>query len=784
MNAQTPTTSPARARGLRSPSMLSRLIPAALAFGLIFGPPITGCGKADNAAASQPGDKKSADGVAKPASAPKALDGNEWSSWRGPANTGVSLATGLPEKWTDTEDPTIWMNPDLGGRSTPIVMNDRVYVIRSTVRTPPWEMSMEEVACADAATGKIIWRYPFPLFHTDIPQDRVGWASLTGDPETGNIYAHGVQGMFYAFDKDGKVLWEKSLTEQFGRISGYGGRTQNPIVDQDLVIISFLNSSMGPHGKGLHRYLAMDKRTGEIRWWAAPGEDPQDTTYSAPAVTVVDGVRMLVAANADGNVYGLKIATGEKIWTFKLSKRGLNSSIVVDGKYVYAGHSEENIDNASLGRLVCIDASGKGDITKTNEVWRYDNFEAGYSSPVLHDGRVYSLSNSSVLAAVDAKSGKVYGEKKLGRAAKASPVWADGKIYYGDEAGNFYIVKPGDAGCEILSKKAFKDKDGFAADIKSGVAIAYGHLFFMSRDGLYCAGDPKNKPAPISIPALADAGAADPTPASLLSVPAEAHIAKDGEVKLAAFTYDAKGRLIGDAKPAWTLENLKGTISPEGVFVPDPSMNGQFGMVNAELNGLKAQTRVRVLPTLPYSQDFEKVPDGLTPSFWIGASKVKFATVAKDGNKVLVKNTDPKFQRANVYIGPPEMTGYTIQTDAFVGEGGELPDMGVINSRYIFDVMGGYKQLRLIGWVPMPRVTKTMPFELQRGKWYTLKCRVDQAGDKANVRGKIWLRDEPEPAAWTIEMEDHQPYRNGSPGLACFSPSEIWFDNVKVVKSE
>ena len=188
----------------------------------------------------------------------------------------------------------------------------------------------------DAESGKVLWRYAFNIFLTDIPSTRVGWSNPCVDPETGNVIVHGVQGVFVCIDKDGKMVWHHSLTEEFGRISGYGGRTHTPMVDEGRVIISFLNSSWGKQGRGSHRYLALDKLTGEVVWWSTPGGAPLDTTYSMPSVAVLDGVRTLVVGCADGNVYGLKSATGEKIWTFRLSKRGLNASVIVHGGLVYA----------------------------------------------------------------------------------------------------------------------------------------------------------------------------------------------------------------------------------------------------------------------------------------------------------------------------------------------------------------------------------------------------------------------------------------------------------------
>ena len=73
-----------------------------------------------------------------------------------------------------------------------------------------------------------------------------------------------------------EILWQRSLTEEIGRISGYGGRTNSPVIFEDLVIMSSLTSGWGPHGRGLHRFWAMDKHTGIIRWWSEPSGQPLD----------------------------------------------------------------------------------------------------------------------------------------------------------------------------------------------------------------------------------------------------------------------------------------------------------------------------------------------------------------------------------------------------------------------------------------------------------------------------------------------------------------------------
>lgn len=716
------------------------------------------------------------------------VDGNEWHRWRGPEDTGASRATGLVESWTEADENLLW-KADVAGRSTPIIMDGRVYVIHLVGDKATWK---EEVVCLDESDGRILWKFAFPLFHTDVPADRVGWTSLAGDPETGNVYAHGVQGLFYCFDKRGNVKWVRSLTEEFNRISGYGGRTHTPIVDGDKVIISFLNSGLGSQGPARHRYLAMNKRTGEVIYWASPGGAPLDTTFSVPTVAVINGVRQMIAANGDGWVYGMKADTGEKIWGFQLSKRGLNSSLVVSGNRVYAMHSEDNVDNTEFGRVVCIDATGEGDVTKTHEVWRKEGFRAGYASPVLAEGRLYVLDNSGNLACLDPETGKEFWNIKTGKTSWGSPVWADGKIYVPEVDGAFHIVRAGEHSASIISTRHFKHPEIPLVDIRGCAAVANGKVFVLTRDGLYCLGKKDYKREEIEVADPPSVGEADDVPAHLQIVPGEIHLTPGERVKFQAHAYDFKGRHIGVAKGVeWAVTGLDGELK-NGRFRASDDPTGQFGLVSATLNTpageVKAEARVRVYIELPFEEDFESFEAGKPgPSDWLGGSPVRFSIVDDGGNKVYrAQSEDARFQRSEVQMGPWTLKDYTLQVDMRAHERRrQRPDMGVLNSRYRIDLQGTLDEFRIVGWIPMPRVLKQEPMEMEPGVWYRLKSRVDHLpeGQGAVVRAKIWNRDEAEPETW-IELEDPAPYTSGSPGLAAFALGEVDFDNIKITPSE
>ena len=694
----------------------------------------------------------------------------DWPSWRGPAQNGVSEETGLVKSWSP-----IW-HAEFTGRSTPIVLDGRVFVIG---RRGEGISQQGVVAAFDAQDGTLLWEHAYNIFHTTIPFNRVGWASLAGDPETGYVYAHTVSGLFLCFDRDGKVVWSRSLTEEFGRISGYGGRVHTPVVDEDLVIISYLSSNWGRHTPGRHRYFAFDKRSGEVVWIATPGGPPLDTTYSVPVVATINGVRLLIGGNADGSIYAMKIRTGESVWGFKLSRRGINSSVVVAGDKVYAAHSEENLDNTALGRVVCIDATGQGDVTDTHEVWRYDGVFAGYTSPVVHDGRLYLIDNSANIHALNAASGQVHWIHNIGTVGKGSPVWADGRLYAPEVNGRFAIVAPSSDTAETLDLAEIAMPDGRPTELFGSPAIAYSRIYLSTEAGVYCLGDPA---AQFKVAATAanyprEQASPEATPAHLQIIPAEVVAQPGVRVSFRARAFDAHGRLIGPVAAEWSLAGAVGQLDDNMLVLADAPSGGK---IVASAGELTAEARIAVLPPPTYSEDFEGFTADASP-VWIGTGS-KFKVREMEGNKVLVKPPAARgLHRANTYLGAPDMAGYTIQADLFgTKKRRAVPDMGLIAQRYTLDMMGYHQQLQIRTWAAELRMAKTVPFAWEPGVWYTMKMQVEIEGDKAHIRGKVWPRDEPEPATWSIQAVDPLPNRSGSPGIYGYSPAEIYYDNLKV----
>jgi outer membrane protein assembly factor BamB len=752
------------------------------------------------------------------------LPAENWSHWRGPEQNGVSRDRDMPEKFNATNPKAensnvIWKVP-YGGRSTPIIQNGRVYIIN---KDGEGLHEQERVMCFDEKDGKVLWEYKFNVWHTDIVSVRLGWTNMVGDPETGNVYAHGTQGLLFCFDKDGKVLWQHSLTEEYGRISGYGGRVTSPIVDGDLLLISMLNASWGYQGMGRTRFVAFDKKTGKVMWWASAGFPPKDTYYSTPVVANIGGQRLLISGGGDGGVHAFKVRTGEKVWSYIFGTSAVNCSPVVDGDRVYIGHGEENDGVIEQGRVICVDGS---QVTKGEPklIWKVDGIKAKFASPIILDGLLYICDEIGRLYCLDAKDGKVLWEHRYGRNSKGSPVWAEGKIYIPEVNSKFHILKVDRMGCEPLSAQFFrKAAGGTDVEINGSPAIANGRVYFMTSNEMLCIGKPgHNAKADVIPKGPSEAPRANPAkPAQLQIVPADVVLYPGDSVALTVRSFDSTGQLIGEAKADWELAPMR---SPEGLPPPPkgappppapPTLQGelseksgpatkltaakmppvQFGGVVAKMGDLTAECRVRVVARLPYTANFAPVPPGRTPAGWVNCQG-KFAVQEEGGKKLLKKlnlNASPLVARANAYIGLPDLKDYTIEADVMGTQvGPDMPDLGIVCQRYTLMLAGNQQKLRLVSWEALPRVDNSIAFPWTPKTWYRLKFTVEIKNGKGLIKGKAWPRDKEEPKEWTVEFTDPIPNTEGAPAVYGYSTNilpgqpgnEIFYDNVKITPNK
>ncbi|HJQ82032.1 MAG TPA: PQQ-binding-like beta-propeller repeat protein [Lacipirellulaceae bacterium] len=724
------------------------------------------------------------------------IDPLDWPNWRGPQQNRVSTEKQLIESW-DPEggegSNLLWKSTEMAGRSSPIVLRGKIYTI---VRDQPeTENEGEKVVCADAATGEIVWQYRFNVYLSDVPDTRIGWSCLAGDPETGRIYCQGVSGYFCCLEGDtGKLVWDRSLHEEMGLISTYGGRTNVPFVFEDTVLVNAVVVGWGDEPKwgGLarpaHRYMGFDKATGELRWLNGTSISPFDTTYSTPTVMPIGGQQAVVFSSGDGEVWAIQPRTGKHIWHYPLSRAGINvSPLVAPNGRVYASHSEENMFGNSMGAVVALDGTKSGDLSGS-ELWMHLQVMAGKSSPVLYDGRLYVVDDRAALFIYDANSGKLIQRKKVGNVMRSTPLIADGKIYLCTNNGQWWILRPTERGVEEVHKLRLSGDESDGSPI-----VSHGRIYLPTSQAMYCLALPDQTPSADPIPPQPkEDPVTDKTPTVAQLIPYDILLKPGGEQSYRVRLFNARGQHLRDV-PASEVQfavDGPGAITPDGKYTAPTDVGHECALVMCKVGSLSGSSRVRITPPLPWNFDFNQAQN--VPLTWIGG-RVRWEVREGDGgDKYIAKKTvlptpkDPKNKlgtRSFVWMGPIDLNNYTIQGDVLLTEvDGRISDVGLINSRYQLTIRGRNKKLRLDSWPPSDfRTQAEADFEPEPGAWYTLKLTVSAEADKAVCRGKIWKRDAAEPEDWTVEMTDHAPNLQGTPGVYGNTPdAEVYLDNVRV----
>jgi outer membrane protein assembly factor BamB len=709
----------------------------------------------------------------------------DWPEWRGPNRDGVSPERGLPDSWSPAGENLLWRVP-YGGRSAPVVLNGRVYLQTSVGSGPSLQ---ERVMSFDAASGKLLWEHRYNVFMSDAPPHRIAWSSPAADPETGSIFAISGGGLLMALSPQGKLLWERSLAEEMGMWTTHGGRMSSPLIDGRLLIVSGITYLWGSHAGGAHRFIAFDKRTGQTVWISAPEGRPTDTIYASPVVTDASGMRLFVSGGSDGAMHAIKVSTGEPVWNWKVSQRGLNTAALVAGGNIIVTHSEENLGSSEMGMLASVPAASKGTLADAQAAWVVRAVQAGYSSPVTDGSHVYVVDNGANLFAFDLKTGKQLWIQNLGTIQKSSPVLVDGKLYVGTENGKFFIIQPSATGAKILDQDWLGSEQKPEAIIASP-AVADGRLYLVSMDAMYAIGRKGAKPAAGGGSGTAgEPGASAGTPTYLQVTPTELLLKPGDTVKFTATSYGDNGQVVKEETATWTLEQLGGAVAADGTYSAAGD-RAQAGLVKATAGSLTGAARVRVIPPLPLKEDFEAVAEKEVPNHWIN-TRGKFVVRAVDGNKVLVKTADNPFafiKRTRPFIGSPDWANYTIEADARALERRRvMGDLGIVGHRYSLVLFGTHQRVELQSWQPETARTVRDKFEWKPDVWYRLKLRVERMPDgKVRARGKVWPKDQQEPPAWTIERIDPIGNLKGAPGLYADVPpaAEIFFDNISVYPNQ
>ncbi len=394
----------------------------------------------------------------------------DWPRFRGPGGMGVSDATGLPVKWSASEN-IAWKTALPGpGASSPIVFGERIYLTCYTGYFVPGESggSLDQLKrhliALQRNDGKIIWNQAVPAKLPE--QDKIrdhGYAASTPVADAERVYVFFGKSGVLAFDHSGKQIWQ---TDVGSKTNGWGSAA-SPVLYKDMVII---NASVESDS-----LVALDKRTGKEVWRSGGIKEAWNTPL---LVTAASGRQELVVATA-GNILAHDPDTGKPLWSCKTDIRWyMVPSVVADKGVVYS------IGGRSGIAALAVRTGGSGEVTSTHRLWTSEN-GANVSSPVIFNGHLYYLHQDGRVCCVKAESGELVYSQPMDRGGQfyASALLAEGRIYAVTRTGKTFVLaaKPQ---FEQLAVNDLSDRSVFNA----GPVVDGKRLLIRSDKFLYCVG--------------------------------------------------------------------------------------------------------------------------------------------------------------------------------------------------------------------------------------------------------------------------------------------------------
>lgn len=441
-------------------------------------------------------------------------DAEDWSRFRGPNGTGVNPdAANVPAEWSPTENLKWKIALPGPGASCPIIVGDRIFLTAwsgyGVDRENPGSKSdlKRHLICLDKATGSIRWDKSVPAV---LPEDDYqgmfaehGYASHTPASDGERVYAFFGKSGVVAYDLEGNELWRKSVGD--GLDPREWGSAASPVLYKDLVIVTAAAES--------NAMIALNKKTGDEVWRQEAGGF--EGTWGTPVLVKVDDNRTDLVIGVPGEIWGINPNNGKLAWyCTAMQGNSFCSSVVAGDGVVYA------IEGMG-GGSIAVRVGGSGDVTGKNVVWQgRDNNRI--STPVLLDDRLYFFSRR-VANCVDARTdervyqarlasasgtpvepergpgaggppgggpggGRGFGGGRGGRGGGmggqdyASPIAADGKIYFITRTGDCYVIKAGPEFQQIAVNRVTEDTEDFS----STPAVSGSDLFIRSNKFLYC----------------------------------------------------------------------------------------------------------------------------------------------------------------------------------------------------------------------------------------------------------------------------------------------------------
>jgi outer membrane protein assembly factor BamB len=384
------------------------------------------------------------------------LPAEEWPGWRGPRGDGTSTETGIPTKWSKTEN-VAWVADVPGvGHSSPVVWGDRVFLTTCLEKE-----EKRDLLCYDRRDGKLLWQRTVVTAKLEKKHSLNSYASSTPATDGERVWVSFFDNpsmVVVCYDNAGNEVWRK-VPGEFHSVHGF---CSPPILYKDLVILNGDQDAVA--------YLvALEKATGKEVWRT---DRPNKTRSYCPPLIVTAAGKTEMVLSGSKCVAGYSPDDGKELWLVKGPTEQFVASLVYadDLFFMTAGFPEYHT----------MAIKPDGDVA-----WHFkgSSKEMSYVPSPIADGHYFFLvSDLGFVSCYEAKTGeRPWKEEKLGKHHSASPVSAEGRLYFPDDAGVTYVLKAGPK-FEVLAKNELEE------DVRASPAIAHGQIFIRTTNHLYCIG--------------------------------------------------------------------------------------------------------------------------------------------------------------------------------------------------------------------------------------------------------------------------------------------------------
>ena len=391
---------------------------------------------------------------------------DQWPEFRGPNGNGIVVGErGLPTTWS--EEKNIAWKTKIDGKawSSPVVWDDQIWITNSSANG-----KLMEGICINKKDGKI--KYRLSLFKNETVEPLGNNVNSYGSPspviEKDAVYIHfGSYGTTAIDTNSGKEIWKRTDLE----CRHFRGPGSSPIIFQDMLILTM-------DGVDFQYVIALDKKTGKTKWkterstkWddvepdgKIRGDGDLRKAYTTPTFLKVSGKTIMISPGAK-SCFAYNPINGKELWNITYTGYSNASRTVIykDNAIINSGYGKPHLIS------VKIDPSAAGDISGTHINWDIFKRVPKRSSPIIVGDQLYMTTDEGILTCLDAKTGESNWSDRMPGHYSASPIFADGKLYFFSEMGHCYVIAPG-GDYNLISKNKL-DSGFMASPAISGKAI-------------------------------------------------------------------------------------------------------------------------------------------------------------------------------------------------------------------------------------------------------------------------------------------------------------------------